>query len=259
MARRKPVIAGNWKMNKTQREAADFVAALPAGLLSEDAVEMILCAPFTALSTLQESLKGTQLSWGAQNMYHEPNGAYTGEISADMLRAVGCRYVVLGHSERREIFQENDVLVNLKLKATLSSGMNPILCIGESLQEREAGNFEDKLLNQVELGLAGVTITPSVAERILIAYEPIWAIGTGKTCDEAEANRILGVIRHKLTQLYGVDRAQQMRLLYGGSVKPSTIAAQIQCAEIDGALVGGASLEAESFADLVKGCKEFGT
>lgn len=259
MPRRKPVIAGNWKMNKTQRDAVDFVTALPPSLHNEDAVEMIICAPFTALSTLQERLAGSQLKLGAQNMYHETNGAYTGEISADMLRAVGCTYVVLGHSERRELFQENDVLVNLKLKATLTSGMNPILCIGESLQERESGSFEAKLLNQVELGLAGVQITPAVADRVLIAYEPIWAIGTGKTCDEAEANRILGLIRHKLTQLYGVDRAQQLRLLYGGSVKPSTISAQIQCADIDGALVGGASLEAESFAKLVEGCKEFGT
>jgi len=258
MARRKPVIAGNWKMNKTQRDAADFVAALPDHTRREDSVEMILCAPFTALSTLQTLLKDTQVQLGAQNMYHEPSGAYTGEISADMLRAVGCQYVVLGHSERREIFQENDVLVNLKLKATLSNGMNPILCIGESLQEREAGQFEEKLLNQVELGLAGINMSPSLAERILIAYEPIWAIGTGKTCDESEANRILGLLRHKLTQLYGVDRAQQMRLLYGGSVKPSTIESQIQQSDIDGALVGGASLEAESFAALVSGCKAFG-
>ncbi len=259
MARRKPVIAGNWKMNKTQRDAADFVAGIPASLHSEDAVEMILCAPFTALSSLQDALKGSQVKLGAQNMYHEPSGAYTGEISADMLRAVGCTYVVLGHSERREMFKENDVLVNLKLKATLEKGLNPILCIGESLQEREAEVFEEKLLNQVELGLAGIMMTPSLAERILIAYEPIWAIGTGKTCDESEANRILALIRHKLTQVYGVDRAQQMRLLYGGSVKPSTISAQIQQSDIDGALVGGASLEAESFAALVSACKEFGT
>lgn len=255
MKHRKPVIAGNWKMHKTHREAADFVSALPAGLHQEDAVEMIICAPFTALSSLLAHLKDSQIRWGAQNMYHEPQGAYTGEVSAGMLTALGCSHVVIGHSERREYFKENDILVNAKVKAALESGLNPILCIGESLQEREAGNFEQKILKQVELGLAGVMLSPSSAERVLLAYEPIWAIGTGKTCDETEANRILGLIRQQLSQQFGEERAQQVRLLYGGSVKPSTIASQIQQPEIDGALVGGASLEAESFAALVQGCK----
>ncbi len=259
MSQRKPVIAGNWKMNKTHLEAAQFAAALPDHVHTESQVEMVLCAPATALTSLSESLKNSAVAVGAQNVYHEPSGAYTGELSTDMLRAAGCQYVVLGHSERREYFKENDVLINLKLKATLEAGLNPILCIGESLQEREGGNFEAKLLNQVELGLAGVNMSSGTySERVLIAYEPIWAIGTGKTCDEQEANRILKLIRKKLDDLYGANVASKVRLLYGGSVKPATIAAQIQQSDLDGALVGGASLKPDSFAELVKLCKEHG-
>lgn len=257
---RKPVIAGNWKMHKTHLEAVQFANALPEAVTQEHGVEMVLCAPATALVALAEALAGTTVKVGAQNVHPEPSGAYTGELSTEMLRAAGCQYVVLGHSERREYFQENDVFVNAKLKAVLAAGLNPILCIGETLQEREAGTFEAKLLSQLELGLAGVNLsTGTYSERILVAYEPIWAIGTGKTCDEQEANRILKVLRHKLAELAGEDQAQKIRLLYGGSVKPSTIQAQIQQSDLDGALVGGASLEAESFAQLVQLCKEYGT
>ncbi len=255
MSQRKPVIAGNWKMHKTPAEAKEFVAALPAHLHQDSSVEMVICASFTSLSTLQQSLGNSQIHIGAQNMYHEPQGAYTGEISSSMLKACGVSHVVLGHSERREYFGENDVLINLKVKAALESGLNPILCCGESLSEREAGGFEQKILKQVELGLSGIQISPSYHERIIIAYEPIWAIGTGKTCDDAEANRILGLIRQHLSRLFGETAAQAMRLLYGGSVKPSTIKAQMAQPHIDGGLVGGASLEAGSFADLVTGCK----
>ncbi len=257
---RKPVIAGNWKMNKTHLEAEQFVAALPEHLHTESAVEMILCAPATALTHLSAALEQSSIYVGAQNVYHEPSGAYTGEVSTEMLRAAGCHYVVLGHSERREYFQENDVLINLKLKAVLEAGLNPILCIGESLAERESGTFESKLLQQLELGLAGVNMASGTySDRVLVAYEPIWAIGTGKTCDEQEANRILKLLRHKLSTLYGEVQAQKIRLLYGGSVKPSTIRTQIQQSDLDGALVGGASLDAESFAQLVDLCKEYGT
>ncbi|MGV3523544.1 MAG: triose-phosphate isomerase [Candidatus Sericytochromatia bacterium] len=255
MAHRKPVVAGNWKMHKTSAEAVAFAQALPGDIRSEDSVEMILCAPFTALTSLQQALQGTQIKLGAQNFYHEPQGAFTGEISADMLLACGCSHVVIGHSERREYFAENDVLINLKVKAALDKGLNPILCIGETLAERESGSFEAKLLRQVEQGLSGIQLIPSYTERILIAYEPIWAIGTGKTCDETEANRILGLIRGHLAKLYGSERAEQLRLLYGGSVKPNTMASQIAQPELDGALVGGASLEAASFAELVRHCR----
>lgn len=254
MSQRKPVVAGNWKMHKTHAEALAFVEALPQATRQEASVDMILCAPFTALSTLQQALLNSQIQLGSQNMYHEPKGAFTGEISATMLKACGVSHVIIGHSERREYFHENDVLVNLKVKAALENGLNPILCCGESLAEREAGGFEAKILRQIELGLSGIQMIPSYHERILIAYEPIWAIGTGKTCDDNEANRILGLIRNQLARLYGEDAAKALRLLYGGSVKPSTMAAQISQPHIDGGLVGGASLEADSFAELVQHC-----
>ncbi|PKL78898.1 MAG: triose-phosphate isomerase [Candidatus Melainabacteria bacterium HGW-Melainabacteria-1] len=258
MSQRKPVMAGNWKMHKSHTEALAFVAGLSAACLREEQVEAVICAPFTALASLQQALNGTQVKLGAQNLYHEPKGAYTGEISASMLTALGVSHVIVGHSERREYFGENDVLVNLKLKAALDNGLNPILCVGESLAEREAGGFEAKILRQVELGLSGISLSPSYHQRILIAYEPIWAIGTGKTCDDAEANRILGLIRRQLARSFGEDAAKAMRLLYGGSVKPSSMAGQITMPEIDGGLVGGASLEAESFSELVRLCAEHG-
>ena len=256
MSTRKPVVAGNWKMHKTHAEALAFVEALPKAALREESVEAIICAPFTALTSLQQALQGSRIKLGAQNLYHEPKGAFTGEISASMLTACGVSHVIIGHSERREYFVENDVLVNLKVKAALENGLNPILCCGESLSEREAGGFEAKILRQVELGLSGIQLSPSYHERILIAYEPIWAIGTGKTCDDAEANRILGLIRAQLARLYGEDAAKTLRLLYGGSVKPSTMAGQIAQRDIDGGLVGGASLEPESFAELIRHCSQ---
>ena len=259
VTQRKPVIAGNWKMNKTHHEAGEFVRALPAAVKQELQVESIICAPFTALTTLQAELKGSQIHLGAQNLYYEESGAYTGEISASMLTACGCAYAIIGHSERREYFAENDVTVNLKTKFALSHGLNPIVCVGETLNERESGQFEKKILTQVELALSGIQMIPSYTERVIIAYEPIWAIGTGKTCDEAEANRILGLIRHKLAGLYSQDVANQLRLLYGGSVKPETMAAQISLEHIDGALVGGASLKPDSFGQLITLCKEHGT
>jgi triosephosphate isomerase len=255
---RKPMMAGNWKMQKTHHEALAFVEALPAHTRQEDSVDMVICAPFTALTSLQVALKGSRLQLGAQNMYFEEAGAYTGEIAPSMLLAAGCSHVIIGHSERREYFQENDVIVNRKVALALKSGLNPILCCGESLSEREAGGFEAKILSQVELGLQGVQMIPSYTDRVVIAYEPIWAIGTGKTCDEIEANRILGLIRDHLARLYSQDVANKVRLLYGGSVKPSTIEAQIQMPHIDGALVGGASLEPGSYADLVRLTQQFG-
>ena len=254
MSKRKPVVAGNWKMHKTPSEAKAFADALPQACKSESSVDAIICAPFVTLTTLQQALQGSQVKLGAQNMYHEPKGAFTGEISASMLTACGVSHVIIGHSERREYFGENDVLLNLKVKAALEHGLNPILCCGESLSEREAGGFEAKILRQVELGLSGIQLSPSYHERILIAYEPIWAIGTGKTCDDGEANRILGLIRAQLARQYGEDASQALRLLYGGSVKPATMAAQIAQPHIDGGLVGGASLEPDSFAELVKHC-----
>ena len=255
---RTPFVAGNWKMNKTHPEALDFVTALAADVKAETAIDVVVCAPFTALPVLQSTLKETQIQLGAQNVYYEASGAYTGEISPPMLSACGCRWVIVGHSERREYFQENDVIVNLKTKAVLHHGLNPIICVGENLQERQTGNFEQKILTQVELALTGITMIPSYHERIVLAYEPIWAIGTGETCDDKEANRILGLIRKKLTQLYHEETAQRIRLLYGGSVKPQTMPSQIQQPEIDGGLVGGASLTPDSFNQLVQLCHSHG-
>lgn len=252
---RRPIIAGNWKMNKNHFDAIEFAKSLSPEVKNEPMVEMVVCAPFTSLTSLQSELKDTNIGLGAQNVYYEASGAYTGEISASMLTSCGCEYVIIGHSERRQYFGENDVTVNQKTKFALDSGLNPIICCGETLNEREAGNFEQKLLNQIELALSGVQLISSTIKRVIIAYEPIWAIGTGKTCDEKEANRILGLIRNKIAELYNGDVASQIRLLYGGSVKPTTIEAQIAQEHIDGALVGGASLKPDDFSALVRGCK----
>jgi len=250
---RKPVIAGNWKMYKTSEQAVAFVEALPTNLLHERQVDVVLCVPFTALDRLCQSLSATSIGLGAQNLHEEKEGAFTGEISADMLRAIGCQYVIIGHSERRQYFMENDIRVNLKLKAALDAGLKPIVCVGETLAEREAGQTDEVVRTQTERAFAGVSI--SRPEAILIAYEPVWAIGTGKTCASEEANRVIGLIRRAIASRYGEDTASQIRILYGGSVKPETISEQMRQPEIDGALVGGASLKPDSFTALVTGAR----
>lgn len=237
---RKIIIAGNWKMFKTQAESATFLSGfLPHLEATPSAREVVLCPPFTDLSVLSKSLHGSRVNLGAQNVHWEENGAYTGEIAGSMLTELGVRYVIIGHSERRQYFGETDATVNLRLKAAQNSGLTPILCVGETKQQRDAGETEKLIISQLEKGLIDVDQT-----NLVIAYEPIWAIGTGETCEAKEANRVIDLIRSQLTN-------PNVTIQYGGSVKPNNIDEIMAQPEIDGALVGGASLEAESFARIV--------
>ncbi|WP_373529816.1 triose-phosphate isomerase [Nostoc sp.] len=237
---RKIVIAGNWKMYKTQAETQEFLQGfLPHLEETPLGREVILCPPFTDLSILSKSLHGSLIQLGAQNVHWEEYGAYTGEISGPMLTESGVRFVIVGHSERRQLFCETDATVNLRLKAAQRYGLTPILCVGETKQQRDARETESLIITQLEKGLVDVD-----QHNLVIAYEPIWAIGTGDTCEAAEANRIIGLIRSQLSN-------QNVSIQYGGSVKPSNIDEIMAQSEIDGALVGGASLEPESFARIV--------
>ncbi|PSB17711.1 triose-phosphate isomerase [filamentous cyanobacterium CCP2] len=237
---RKVIIAGNWKMYKTQTEALEFLRGfLDSVSDTPDDREIVLCAPFTALGTLSKNLHGSRVRVGAQNVHWEDVGAYTGEISAPMLTEIGVRYVVVGHSERRQFFGETDATVNLRLKAAQAHGLIPILCVGETKQQRDAGETETLIVSQIEKDLVDVD-----QERLVIAYEPIWAIGTGDTCDSQEANRIIGLIRSKLDN-------PDVPIQYGGSVKPTNVDEIMAQPEIDGALVGGASLNPKDFARIV--------
>jgi triosephosphate isomerase (TIM) len=236
---RKVVIAGNWKMHKTRAEASAFVQQLIPQLDGvPDERELVICAPFTALGLLSDKLQGSPIKVGAQNIHWEKSGAYTGEISAPMLCELGIRYVIVGHSERRQYFGETDETVNARLKAAQAAGLTPIFCVGETKQQRDAGETEAVIAGQVERGLAGVN-----QYNLVVAYEPIWAIGTGDTCASAEANRVIGLIRAQLDN-------PEVSIQYGGSVNPSNVDEIMAQSEIDGALVGGASLEADSYARL---------
>ncbi|NJN31822.1 MAG: triose-phosphate isomerase [Synechococcales cyanobacterium RM1_1_8] len=237
---RKIVIAGNWKMFKTQAETAEFLQGfLPQLEDTPEGREIILCVPFTDLAVLGQNLHGSRVRVGAQNVHWAESGAYTGEISAAMLTEINVRYVIIGHSERREYFGETNETVNQRLRAAQAAGLTPILCVGESKQQRDAGDTEQVIFAQLKQGLAGVD-----QNNLIIAYEPIWAIGTGETCACEEANRVIGLIRGKL---HNAD----VPIQYGGSVKPENVDEIMAQPEIDGALVGGASLEPESFARLV--------
>lgn len=245
---RKPIIAGNWKMNKNIKEALEFVKEVGARADRDD-VEAVICAPFLQLKDLKEATKGTKIKVGAQNMHFETSGAFTGEVSAEMLQEIGMDYVVIGHSERREYFGETDETVNKKVLKALATGINPILCCGETLEQREAGVTDSHIAGQIKAALEGIS-SEDVAKSV-IAYEPIWAIGTGKTCDSAEANRVIAMIRNVVKEVAGAESADAIRILYGGSVKPNTIEEQMRQSDIDGALVGGASLKAESFNEII--------
>ena len=247
---RKPMVAGNWKMNKTIAESRQLVTKLVDGMKNLGQIDRVLCPPFTALWAVRDIIEGTDIGLGAQNMYWEESGAYTGEISPVMLREV-CKYVILGHSERRQYFGETDETVNNKIKAALLHELTPIICIGESLEENQAGITADVINRQVRVGLAG--LGPETGTRLIIAYEPIWAIGTGLAATPANANDIhKNVIRLRLAELFGQDIAESIRILYGGSVKPDNADDFFSQTDIDGALVGGASLKAESFLNIIK-------
>lgn len=250
MSNRRPVIAGNWKMHKTVAEAKDLAAGLIAKLggHGEHAAEVVLCPPFTALAAVGEAIKGTGLKLGAQNMSWQPKGAFTGEIAATMLLDLGVTHVILGHSERRQLFGETDENVNRKVEAAIANKLIPIICIGETLEEREAGLTDNVVIVQVQRALRNIAAA-AVAD-VIFAYEPVWAIGTGKTCDSVEANRVCGLVRDTVGRMTDAATAQAVRVQYGGSVKPETIAEQMTQSDIDGALVGGASLEADSFAAI---------
>jgi triosephosphate isomerase len=243
---RTPIIAGNWKMNTTLAEAIELVKAMREELEQLPGVEKVLCPPFISLAAVGELLKGSSIKLGAQNMHFQGKGAYTGEISPFMLAPL-CQYVILGHSERRQYFGETDEVVNRKVAAALAVGLAPILCVGERLEENEAGRTEEVVTRQVRGALAGIARSQS----LVIAYEPVWAIGTGRAATGPQANQTIALIRHTVAELYGPDFAQGLRIQYGGSVTPQNIAEFIQEPEIDGALVGGASLKAVDFVSIV--------
>jgi len=254
MTKRRPIMAANWKMNKTHLEAIRDVQKLSYLLDRGDAeqVEVVICPAFTALRAVQTLIDSDRLpySLGAQNVHFEEKGAFTGEVSPPMLQALKCGYVIVGHSERRQLFGETDEIVNKKVRAVFSHAMVPILCVGESLEERDAGATEEKVVGQVRRDLQGVT--PEDAARLVIAYEPIWAIGTGRNAEPADAGQVIGLIRETLSSAYSKGVADAVRVQYGGSVKAGNIRDFMAHPEIDGALVGGASLDPEEFALIVK-------
>jgi len=247
---RKPVIGGNWKMNKTSKEAEELVRSLVKEIGSYEEVETVVFPPFPYLEKVSSLLKGTVIGLGAQNMFWEEKGAYTGEVSPLMLVDVGCRYVILGHSERRQYFGETDDKINKKIKAALKSDLTPLLCVGEKLEERKKGRAKEVVNLQVRGCLAGISL--SEVKRIVIAYEPVWAIGTGETATPEQAQEMHEFIREILKEMYDESVADSIRIQYGGSVKPDNIKELMQQPDVDGALVGGASLNAESFIKIVK-------
>ena len=247
---RMPLIAGNWKMYKTVAEAVDLVEALMTGLADVQDREILICPPFTALYPLVPLLSDSPIQLGAQNMYGASQGAFTGEISPVMLQELNCRYVILGHSERRQVFGENDTLINAKVRAAIDSGLRPILCVGETKPQRDAGEAEATTLGQLRAGLRDLA-TEHVS-AIVIAYEPVWAIGTGDTATPADAQAMHAAIRGALAEQYGQQAAEGIRILYGGSVKPDNVDVLMSENDIDGALVGGASLQAESFLRIIQ-------
>ncbi|MBI5417973.1 triose-phosphate isomerase [Candidatus Poribacteria bacterium] len=247
---RKPLIAGNWKMYKTQSEAKSLVNEILSSLKDVKNVDILVIPTFTSLTVVYDIVKNSNIKLGAQNIYFEKEGAYTGEISPLMIKDAGCEFVIIGHSERRQYFGDTDESVNKKIKSALTAQLKPIFCIGESLMQRENNEHEKIIDKQLSMGLAGISEDAIV--NATIAYEPIWAIGTGKTATPEIANTMHKFIRNKIKNLYNQDISESMRILYGGSVKPDNISILMKEKHIDGALVGGASLQAVSFANIVK-------
>lgn len=245
---RKKIIAGNWKMNMTIEKGVKFIENIKDRVKNDD-VEVLICAPFTLLKDLKNSSKGTNIKIGAQNMHFEDSGAFTGEVSAEMLNEIGVDYVIIGHSERREYFAETDETCNKKLKQAFKNKIMPILCVGETLEEREKGKVEEKLKMQISKGLNG--LDKNDVKNMIIAYEPIWAIGTGKTATSDEANDTIKIIREEVKNIFGSDVSDSIRIQYGGSVKPNNVKEIMGMSDIDGALVGGASLKEDDYVSLV--------
>ncbi len=245
---RKPIIAGNWKMNMTPSEAVRLVEELKP-LIKDAKCDVVICPPYVDLPAAAEAIKGSNIHLGAQNIHWADKGAFTGEVSADMLKELGVEYAIIGHSERRQYFGETDEAVNKRAKAAIAAGITPIVCVGESLEERESGLTGKKVSGQVQKDLEG--IAASDAARLVIAYEPIWAIGTGKTATDEQANETIGMIRATVAGMLGRETAEALRIQYGGSMKPSNVKGLMAMPEIDGGLIGGASLKAVDFAQVV--------
>jgi triosephosphate isomerase len=250
---KKMLIAGNWKMNKTVPESLELIHALRRKLNSSCPTEVVLIPPFTALFSSAEALRGSGIELGAQNLSHMGEGAVTGEVSGAMLISVGCRYVLVGHSERRKLFQEEGVLINQKMKTALSEGLHPVLCVGESWEEREAGKTRDIIGHQLKEALNG--LTPIEMRKITLAYEPVWAIGTGKNAKPEQAQEIHEAIRSQVSSQYDSEIAKAIRIIYGGSVTAENSPSLMAQPDIEGALVGGASLDADSFYAIINAVK----
>jgi len=251
---RKPIIAGNWKMYKTTGEALELVNGLKNELKGEASVEIVVCPPFTAISKVAEALKGSNIGYGAQDLHWGDEGAYTGEVSPKMLTDLGCKFCIIGHSERRSYFGETNETVNKKVKAALKHGLTPIMCVGERLEERDSGKTFDVVRDHIEGGLAG--LPKEDVAKIVIAYEPVWAIGTGRNATPEQAQEVHKFIRDLLKKGYGEDVSSKVRIQYGGSVKPDNTKGIMAGADVDGALVGGASLKVKDFAEIVRQSKK---
>ncbi len=249
---RKKIIAGNWKMNKNIAESMELASSIKRSLYDMEEVEVVLCPPFTSLSDVKEIILDTNIKLGAQNVYWEKDGAFTGEISCAMLKSVGCEYVIIGHSERRQFFGETNGMVNKKVKAALKEGLKPIVCVGEKLDERKKDKTFSVVKDHVENSLAGLTRDDML--KTVIAYEPVWAIGTGVNATKDEAEEVHKYIRNLVADMYDEALADKIRIQYGGSVKPDNIKELISEPDVDGALVGGASLKTDSFCEIVKSC-----
>ena len=247
---RTPVIAGNWKMNKTVAEAVALASEIKEKVAGVENVKIIVCPVFTAVKSVADVLKGTNVKVGAQDMYWETSGAFTGEVSGEMLLEAGAEYVIIGHSERRQYFGETNETVNKKLKKALSIGLKPIVCIGETLADRESGNTEAVVEKQVREGFVG--LTAEEMKGTIIAYEPVWAIGTGKTATAEQAEAVHAFVRNLVSQLWDKETADAVVIQYGGSMKPENVASLLAQPDIDGGLIGGAALKADSFEKLVK-------
>lgn len=247
---RKKIVAGNWKMNNDLKSSINLISGIKNGLEGKSiSTKVIVCPPFTSLETANALLKGTEISLGAQNMYYAESGAYTGEISAQMIKSVGCEFVIIGHSERRTIFKETDEMINLKLKAAIKNNLKPIFCIGETLEEREKGITFNIIQHQVNVGLQN--IYEEELKEVIIAYEPVWAIGTGKNATPDQAQEVHHFIRDLITKSFSSNVAENLIIQYGGSVKPENAGILMSQPDIDGALVGGACLDPESFIKII--------
>ena len=245
---RKPIIAGNWKMNMTPSQAKELISELKP-LVQDAKCDVVICPPYVDLALAAELIKDSNIRLGAQNIHWAEKGAFTGEVSANMLKELGVEFAIIGHSERRQYFGETDETVNARAKAAIAAGITPIICVGESLEEREGGMTEEKVKVQVEKGLDGIA-AEDVA-KLVIAYEPIWAIGTGKTATDEQANETIGVIRETVAKIFGTDTAAALRIQYGGSMNPKNVKGLMAMPEIDGGLIGGASLKAVDFSQVV--------